>query len=175
MTEEAASPLDPEAAAAFYAAHEASLRRFLWGVLRDASLVQDVLQAAFIKLLERGGEAQEETRKAWLFRVAYHEALAIRRRQAVGERAAEKLSRTAPDAAPSPESPLVRQETVEQVRAAIKALPPAQRQIVEMRVYEQKTFAVIAAELEIPLGTALGRMRAAIGKLRARLGDDDQA
>ena len=35
-----------------------------------------------------------------------------------------------------------------------------------MRIYEEKTFAVIAQELDIPLGTALGRMRSALAKLR---------
>ncbi len=37
-----------------------------------------------------------------------------------------------------------------------------------MRVYEQKTFATISEELNIPLGTALGRMRSALAKLRSR-------
>jgi hypothetical protein len=41
-----------------------------------------------------------------------------------------------------------------------------------MRIYEEKTFAVIAKELKIPLGTALGRMRAAMIKLRARLAEE---
>jgi DNA-directed RNA polymerase specialized sigma24 family protein len=40
-----------------------------------------------------------------------------------------------------------------------------------MRIYEEKTFATIAKELRIPLGTALGRMRAATIKLRAKLAD----
>jgi RNA polymerase sigma-70 factor (ECF subfamily) len=35
-----------------------------------------------------------------------------------------------------------------------------------MRIYEEKTFATIAEELGIPLGTALARMRAALEKLR---------
>jgi len=48
-------------------------------------------------------------------------------------------------------------------------LPPEQQQVVRMRIYEDKTFAVIAAELGIPLGTALGRMRTALIKLRAKL------
>src|SRR5437660_7886399 len=38
-------------------------------------------------------------------------------------------------------------------------------------LFRSKTFATIAKELKIPLGTALGRMRAAMIKLRARLGD----
>ena len=43
-----------------------------------------------------------------------------------------------------------------------------------MRIYEEKTFAVIAKELKIPLGTALGRMRAALIKLRSRLSDSNE-
>jgi RNA polymerase sigma-70 factor (ECF subfamily) len=38
-----------------------------------------------------------------------------------------------------------------------------------MRIYEEKTFAMIAQELGIPLGTALGRMRTALAKLRKTL------
>jgi len=56
------------------------------------------------------------------------------------------------------------------VRQALGELPPRQQQIVHMRIYEEKTFAVIARELGIPLGTALGRMRAAMQKLQQRFG-----
>jgi RNA polymerase sigma-70 factor (ECF subfamily) len=38
-----------------------------------------------------------------------------------------------------------------------------------MRIYEEKTFATIAQELKIPLGTALARMRSALIKLRTKL------
>jgi DNA-directed RNA polymerase specialized sigma24 family protein len=38
-----------------------------------------------------------------------------------------------------------------------------------MRIYEEKTFAVISKELKIPLGTALARMRSAVMKLRDKL------
>ncbi|NQU19940.1 MAG: hypothetical protein HQ567_01555 [Candidatus Nealsonbacteria bacterium] len=40
-------------------------------------------------------------------------------------------------------------------------LPAKQREVVRMRIYEEKTFVRIAEELGIPLGTALARMRAA--------------
>jgi RNA polymerase sigma-70 factor (ECF subfamily) len=38
-----------------------------------------------------------------------------------------------------------------------------------MRIYEQKTFATISKELQIPLGTALARMRSAVFKLQIKL------
>jgi RNA polymerase sigma factor (sigma-70 family) len=169
------SPLNTEQVAALYLQHSEELRCFLVGLLRDSQLAADVLQATFVKMVERGGDTQEESRKAWLFRVAYHEAMAIRRRDA-GEKVVKRI---AEDGGPShdpargiPEDSLIRHESVERVREALEGLPPDQRQIVRMRIYEEKTFAEIADELRIPLGTALGRMRSALIKLRARLADE---
>jgi DNA-directed RNA polymerase specialized sigma24 family protein len=48
-------------------------------------------------------------------------------------------------------------------------LPPEQRQVVQMRMYEQKKFITISQELGLPLGTVLTRMQAALKKLRGKL------
>jgi RNA polymerase sigma-70 factor (ECF subfamily) len=173
--------LDPSVVAALYVEHGDELRRFLQGLLRDAQLTSDVLQMTFVKMAQRGHETREETRKAWLFRVAYHEAMAVRRREGVGDKvlrqiawqssASQSNSAAPAHAAGSAEEPLLRLEAVQAVRDALETLPPEQRQVVRMRIYEEKTFAVIAKELKIPLGTALARMRAALIKLKAKLGD----
>jgi RNA polymerase sigma-70 factor (ECF subfamily) len=161
-----AGKIDPAIVAALYIAHEAELKRFLWGVLREGAAVNDALQAAFVKMIEQGHTTREESRKAWLFRVAYHEALAMRRREGVGKKALGLLAPMQKSAAGAADEPLIRLEAVEAVRTAMEQLPAEQRQIVAMRIYEDKTFAQISEELHIPLGTALGRMRLAIGKLR---------
>jgi RNA polymerase sigma-70 factor (ECF subfamily) len=158
--------LDPAVVAALYVDHAEPLRRFLLGLLRDPALANDVLQATFTKAVEVGHTTSAESRKAWLFRVAYHEAAAIRRRQATAARATRQLVWSQRAGEDSADDPLIRFETVEAVRAALARLPAKQRQVVEMRIYEEKTFATIAEELGIPLGTALARMRAAIKKLR---------
>jgi len=162
--------LDPSVVAALYVEHGEELRRFLLGILRDAQLTSDVLQATFVKMVQRGHETQEESRKAWLFRVAYHEAMAYRRREGVGDKVLRRIAWHTNSSAASADEPLLRLEAVQSVREALEQLPPEQRQVVRMRIYEEKTFATIARELKIPLGTALGRMRAATIKLRARLG-----
>ncbi|MCA9270919.1 MAG: sigma-70 family RNA polymerase sigma factor [Planctomycetales bacterium] len=167
MTDE--SRLDPAVVSALYLEHGEQLHRFLHGVLRDPQLAHDVLQATFMKAVQVGHTAQEETRKAWLFRVAYHEAMAVRRRQGVDGRAMQKIAASRNNTASAGDEPAIRFETVERVRDAIAQLPAAQRQVLRMRIYEEKTFAVIAEELGIPLGTALARMRAAQEKLRKHL------
>lgn len=161
--------IDPAIVAALYVEHGEELRRFLVGVLRDPQLAADALQATFAKAVESGHTTREETRKGWLFRVAYHEAMAFRRRQAVGDKVVRRAAWTRDVAARAADEPVIRFEAVEAVRQAIAELPPEQQQIVRMRIYEEKTFAVISQELQIPLGTALGRMRTALQRLRKRL------
>src|SRR6478609_354837 len=166
--------LDPSLVAALYVEHGEELRRFLLGILRDAQLTSDVLQATFVKMVQRGHETQEGSRKAWLFRVAYHEAMAYRRREGVGDKVLRRVAWHSNGVAGPAEEPLLRLEAVQSVREALEELPPEQRQVVRMRIYEEKTFATIAKELKIPLGTALGRMRAATIKLRAKLDQTKQ-
>ena len=164
--------LDPSTVSSLYFEHAEALRRFVLGIVRDHQLTGDVLQLTFVKLLEQGHTARDETRKGWLFRVAYNEAMLIRRRDAVGDRVIRKLAWGRPKAGQAADSALVRAEAIQAVREAIAELPDAQSQIVRMRMAEEKTFAQIATELNIPLGTALSRMRSALAKLRERLPSD---
>ncbi len=139
------------------------------GLLRDHQLAADVLQTTFVKLAERGHTSQEESRKGWLFRVAYNEAMLVRRRQATDDAALRRSVWARESGGQSADTQLIQAETIQLVRQALRELPAEQQQVVRMRIYEDKTFAVIAAELGIPLGTALGRMRTALIKLRTRL------
>ena len=164
--------IDPATVAALHAAHAAELRAFLSGVLRDNELAQEVVQATFGKLIEVGPTGPEESLKGWLFRVAYREALMLRRRQKVEHRSLSRLAEVVPQDPDSPERRQERKDHVERVRRAIAGLTPEQRVVVQKRIYEEKTFLVIAGELGIPLGTALTRMRAALSVLRHNLEAD---
>ena len=166
--------LSPDVVAALYAEYGEELRSFLVGVLRDAELAADALQAAFSKAAELGHTSREESRKAWLFRVAFNEALQIKRRGRIHERSTRQLAwiREQHEEARGEER-LLRSEVIDRVRSALDQLPDAQRQVVRMRIYEEKTFAVIAEELGCPLGTVLTRMRLALGKLAGRLRDGE--
>lgn len=162
------------------------MEAFLIGVLRDRHQASEVVQVVFRKALEflaelEAGEVKAEeitaeellskwqSPRGWLFRVGWNEAMLVRRvrarhqellRKAVWNRDLDR-----PDQV-SPESALVQNETVEAVRKAIGDLPEDQRNVVRSRIYEDKTFAVIAEELGVPLGTVLTRMRLAMQKLQ---------
>ncbi|MDR3636509.1 MAG: RNA polymerase sigma factor [Isosphaeraceae bacterium] len=149
--------------------HSAEIRRFVLGVVRDPELASDVLQTTFTKAVQQGHTARSETLKGWLFRVAYHEAITARRRLQTREQAQRKLQLLWAAGGERPEDPLIRRETVEAVRKALDELPANQRRVVWARLYEDKTFAAIAAEIGVPLGTVLTRMRLALEKLRRSL------
>jgi RNA polymerase sigma-70 factor (ECF subfamily) len=165
--------------ASLYESHGAELRRFVLGIVHDTDLTGDVMQATFSKALELGHTARAETFKGWLFRVAFHEALASRRRRLAGDRVRRRLADlgragSAGARDDHPDNGLIRGETVDAVRRALSALPDSQRQVVLARVYDDKTFAQIAREHGLPLGTVLTRMRLALNKLRGALRSNDE-
>ena len=149
------------------------LRRFVWGIVRDSAQVDDVIQATYLKAVAKGAAAHPETAKGWLFRVAYREALVVKRREATQARTHLKLVAIPARAVPQPDENLIRSETVAAVRQAIEALSEPQRRVVLARMHGDQTFAEIAAESGLPLGTVLTHMRRALEKMRRvlELGD----
>lgn len=164
--------LDPAVVAALYGEHVEELRALLTGVLRDRELVAEALQSTFVRVVEDGHVSREETRKGWLFTVAMNEALQLKRRLRRHSESTRKLASgavTTSEAETAPEQASQQRETVEKVRRGLEMLPENQRSIVRMRIYDGLTFAAIAERLEMPLGTVLTRMRAALGRLEAVL------
>lgn len=158
-----------ELVAELYAQHGEKLRAFLHGVLRDGDLAAEALQNTFRQAVRALPDATPEGARGWMFRVAYHEAMLLRRKAKVAGKALRKVADDSGADLIVPDDPLIRRETIGRVREALKELPPDQRYVVEQRIYGEKTFAVIASELNVPLGTVLTRNRLALEKLRAAL------
>jgi RNA polymerase sigma-70 factor (ECF subfamily) len=169
-----AGRIDPERIAELHAECGEELRRLALGVLHDAHLAADVVQATFAKAIEQGHTA--ESLRGWLFRVALNEALAVRRRMGVQARALDKAAwwQRGAESDSEPGDIASRREELERVKEALESLPGEQKQVVYLRLYEQKTFAAIARESNTPLGTVLWRMQAALGRLRERLRPRDE-
>lgn len=165
--------LTPERVRELHDLWSGEVRAFLWGLTRSGEQAEELLQVTFGRLVEAGHTARDKSIRGWLFRVAYNEAMLWRRRTGVQERGLRKV---APDAKQheeaAPWAGLVRSEETDRVRQALATLPAEQRRVVEQRIYEDKTFAQIAGELQLPLGTVLTRMRLALNKLQQRLRDE---
>lgn len=168
-----AERISPETVAELYQEFGGELRAYLTAVLKNREQALEVLQVVLKKTLEHGHTVTENLR-GWVLRVALQEALLLKRNQSrerqVFQQAVWKLGNQ------NSTSDLVfsvpmQAETVSAVRRAIDELTPDQQTIVRLRIYEDKTFAVISQELNLPLGTVLSRMRAALQKLEKSLRD----
>lgn len=144
------------------------LAPFLYGILKDMSLVDEAIQATFTKALTHGGGVNSGAEKAWLFQVGYREAIQIRRRENLD---LKHLSKIVPQAVATvpPLETLLKSEEVDALQDALHRLPETQLNVVRMRIYDGKSFQQIADELQIPLGTALTRMRMALHSLQHAL------
>jgi RNA polymerase sigma-70 factor (ECF subfamily) len=161
-----AAPFDLER---LYDDHAQALFAFLLSFTRNEADTRDLLQELFIKLAQRpgllGGTRNE---RAFLLRLSHNLAIDLMRRRGTRQRQYEQMAGEAPDlfaAAPEPDEPAFR----EALSDALGELPPEQRAVVHLKLWEDLTFQQIAELLDIPLNTAASRYRYGLDKLRQRL------
>jgi RNA polymerase sigma-70 factor (ECF subfamily) len=140
---------------------------------------EDIVQDAFLSLW-RGGSGYDHTRgsvRSWVLSAVHNRAIdAFRRQRTRGgsdvsdEEVAVRLA--APD---STEEEVERRDDARRVRAALKELPPDQRQVIELAYFGGFTHSEIAEMLELPPGTVKGRMRLGLTKMRYHLGEGARA
>jgi RNA polymerase sigma factor (sigma-70 family) len=144
-------------------------------VLRQPFLAQDVLHDAFIAVWN-APEAFDPTRgpfRTFLLSLVHHRAVDAVRRE---ERLRERERRANPEPPPDEDVMDTVIEEVEiadrrrEVRRAMDALPPEQRQALELMYFRGWTQARIARETGVPVGTVKSRVWAAMRKLKDVLG-----
>lgn len=163
---------DGEALEALLVRYEVPLFQFLFGVLRDRHLAEDVLQETFVRALERIDGADGEHLRGWLFTVAYHQALLARRRQKSRPGGAPADAAPVAEPGPGPAELAEGHDDARRLRLLLGELPAAQREVIRQRVYEGKRFREIAEALGCPLNTALARMHEGLKRLRLLWGAD---
>ena len=151
------------------AEHEPALRNFLGARCRDDDLTAELLQEVAARLviatprLSLNGNA-----RGYLFRIAANVWRDHLRHELVRRRAAVVLESGEPRFADAADARLLERELRAAVRGAVDALPPAQREVVELR-HRGVTFQEIANRLGRPLGTVLTQMRAALARISTAL------
>jgi RNA polymerase sigma-70 factor (ECF subfamily) len=155
--------------AQLYDGHAQALFAFLLNLTRNESDTRDVLQELFIKLARQpdllSGVRDD---RAFLLRLAHNSAVDLMRRRGTREKNYEQLAADSASAfAPStdPDERAFRAA----LAAALGELPPDQRAVVHLKLWEGLTFEAIADTLDLPLNTAASRYRYGLDKLRERL------
>lgn len=150
------------------------LTRLAWAIVRDWGLAADAVQETFALFAQKYDSIEAEHRRGWLFKTVQFQALNQRRSQLRSNQLVDRLrEEPTPYSTRSPSANQEQNEQIEQLHRAIDDLPLEQRQVVQMRLGEERGFAEIAEQLNLPLGTVLSRMRLALEKLRRNLPTDD--
>jgi RNA polymerase sigma-70 factor (ECF subfamily) len=114
--------------------------------------------------------------RAWLLTIVRNRALdqvrGVRVSIEVGAADDQALLRTS--ANPTWEAAIARRSASE-LRSALEELPPEQREAIDLAYFGGRTYREIAVLTGVPLGTANGRLRLALAKLRDALRMTDAA
>lgn len=129
---------------------------------------QDVMLTIWRKAeLFQSGKASAST---WIFTIARNLFIDRRRRERRPE-----FDPTDPlvvaESEPAANSALSDRQSEQRIRAAMSTLPPDQAKVITMAFFEDKPHSIIAAELNLPLGTVKSRLRLAFVRLRGALGE----
>jgi RNA polymerase sigma-70 factor (ECF subfamily) len=166
-----ALPDQSEALEALYQRHCRPALGLALRMLGDREAAEEVVQEAFLALWRyaRTYQPARGSVRSWLLGIVHHRAIdRLRGRPAV----APLPDELGPDpGAPDVWTLAAQQLDRQEIQRALAALPPDQREAIELAYFAGFTHQQIASTLQLPLGTVKGRLRLGLGRLRGLLQD----
>ncbi|MFZ5774974.1 MAG: RNA polymerase sigma factor [Thermodesulfobacteriota bacterium] len=166
---------DRDAFARLVRLHQARIYNLALGYVKQEDEARDLTQDIFLTVFRRIGDLADENKfSAWLYQLALNHCRnryrSLSRRgffnsQPVDDPVVEPLLRSEA----TPEKALEKKQLETQVRTAIAALSPAEREIVLLRDLQGLSYEEIGDILAIPLGTVKSKLNRARVALASRL------
>jgi RNA polymerase sigma-70 factor (ECF subfamily) len=132
---------------------------------------EDVVQEAFLNVWRAAGtyRAERSSARSWVLSIVHHRSIdKLRGRQSRIQATAIEEGMDIPDSSDVWQE-VAANLTGEGVRQALQALPPEQRETIQMAYFQGFTHSQISEQMDVPLGTVKGRMRIGLHKLKALL------
>ena len=162
-----------EALKTLIARYEKRLFSYILLSVKSKELAEDIFQDTFIKIINtiRSGNYHEEGKFfQWAIRIANNLKIDYYRRMQrlpIFEGSDEfDIFEILSSHEDSVEQKLIRNQIYADLRHVVSYLPEEQRQVLNMRIYEDYSFKKIAETTGVSINTALGRMRYALINLR---------
>jgi RNA polymerase sigma-70 factor (ECF subfamily) len=144
-------------------------------VLRDRGAAEDVVHDAFVAVWQKIDrfDVAHGSLRSWLLTIVRNRAIDRLRRVRPAEDVDELDSRSLLRSTPNPTwDAAIASLDRRALAAAVATLPTEQREAVELAYFEGLTYREVAVRMGIPPGTASGRLRLALVKLREALAPD---
>ncbi len=160
---------DAGAFAGLYDRHSRAAYSLAYRMMGEQQAAEDLVQEAFLKVWRAAGSyrAQRGSVRTWVLSIVHNRGIDHLRSSASRRRIQDRVQETAPTSQPSEAfADTWRNTQCEQVREALRGLPPERLNVLELAYFSGYTHKEIAQLLDLPLGTVKGRMRLGLKKLR---------
>ena len=159
------------------AKYRTPILRFLYRMVRDPNVAEDLTQEVFLRVCRSRGRYEPTAKfSSWIYRIAanlgsnWRRDQRLRRNQeSLDDVAPDGWRRQLPDRRPTVDQNMMRQARLRVVRSAIEALPGRQREAVMMQRYEEMDYQEIARAMNCSTQTVRSLLFRAHATLRARL------
>ena len=154
--------------------YQDKLYRYIFFLVRSREVTEDLFQETFVKAivnLQQGRYQPDGKFSAWITRIAHNLVIDLFRQERnenliSNDESEVDLLNSAKFSEGTIESQRVNKQVLKDVARLVDELPEAQREVVRMRFFENKSFKEIAESEGISINTALGRVRYAISNMR---------
>jgi RNA polymerase sigma-70 factor (ECF subfamily) len=160
--------------------HQKKVFSYILVSVKNRELAEDIFQDTFIKVVNtlRAGAYKEEGKFVqWVMRIANNLKIDYYRkvqRMPTFESGDDfDIFDVLNGTDRSVEDRIIEEQINSDVKALVKLLPDEQREVLEMRIYEDISFKDIADMTNVSINTALGRMRYALINLRKMIKDNN--
>lgn len=155
--------------------NKTKLLSYILFVVRNRDVAEDIFQDTFVKVivrLQNGEYVPSGKFSAWLTRIAHNIIMdryrMLQNDQTVDVDEENDMAKVeGDDITDQPiESCFINEQILSDVKHLMDRLPPAQREVVFMRFFQELSFKEIAEATGVSINTSLGRMRYAVMNLR---------
>jgi RNA polymerase sigma-70 factor (ECF subfamily) len=160
--------------------HQSRIFGFIYSKVLDREIADDIFQDTFIKVIKtlKSNSYNEEGKfLPWVMRIAHNLIIDHFRKNKKMPlyRETEEFSifSIMTDNSPNIEGKIITEQVESDLLRLIAELPADQKEVLEMRIYQDLSFKEISESTGVSINTALGRMRYALINLR-RIIDKNQ-
>ena len=164
---------DENALAILIKRHQSKLYGFIYSKVTDRDISDDIFQDTFIKVIRtlKSNSYNEEGKfLPWVMRISHNLIVDHFRKNKKMPmyRETEEFSifSIMSDNSPNIESRIITEQVESDLQRLIEELPDDQKEVLQMRIYQDLSFKEIADLTGVSINTALGRMRYALMNLR---------